>query len=362
MHTMTCRWRVALLIVALVVTVPAWSLADGILGAPETTVPLGTFRGIEYVQHTGWFESVAGDYRVPYQITAPAKPCRGNGRLVLEPPHFALPAPVRDWWLTPEFLFGRGFSHAQVGWGAFGYQILDPAALASGEAWINAPPATCGGDFCPETTNFEIVADFAEALKSSPVARALLRRLRRIYATGNSNSTEPVHALLHSARGQGLFDLSFLLVTPVGLHAIPPEGHEPPAGAGRIVLLSAEADLILFGATGLRDPDPRHPWYRMYEVAGAPHIANTAAPPRLSPLGNDPTPFARGLFTTADRWVTRGRRPPPSQPLTESTEMDPVYGFLTGIARDGDGNALGGVRAPDLEVGRYQYLAVDFGF
>jgi hypothetical protein len=40
-------------------------------------------------------------------------------------------------------------------------------------------------------------------------------------------------------------------------------------------------------------------------------------------------------------------------------EIDPVYGFPTGIARDEDGNAEGGVRLPDLHVGRAQYIALD---
>ena len=100
----------------------------------------------------------------------------------------------------------------------------------------------------------------------------------------------------------------------------------------------------------------------MYEVAGAPHVANVLVPPRPSPLGNDWSAFARAVFVAADRWVTKGVRPPPSRPLKESADVDPVYGFPTGIARDGDGNARGGIRAPDLAVGRYHYLAVDFGF
>ena len=38
-----------------------------------------------------------------------------------------------------------------------------------------------------------------------------------------------------------------------------------------------------------------------------------------------------------------------------------MYGLdlKTGIARDENGNAMGGIRMPDLEVGRIQYIAVD---
>ena len=56
--------------------------------------------------------------------------------------------------------------------------------------------------------------------------------------------------------------------------------------------------------------------------------------------------------------------PPASVWLKEAPddESDPAYGWSTGIARDADFNARGGIRAPDLQIGRSQYLAVDFGF
>ena len=37
-----------------------------------------------------------------------------------------------------------------------------------------------------------------------------------------------------------------------------------------------------------------------------------------------------------------------------------MYGFPTGIARDADLNALGGVRLPEVEIGTAQFIAADF--
>jgi hypothetical protein len=350
---------------ALLLTVPGGTSADGLLGIPTSTQPFGTFRGVAYVQYTGWFEgaTVNGSYRVPYRITAPAKPSRGNGTLVVEPPHFAVPD-VALAYLGPEFVFDRGFSHAQVGWGTFGYQILDPSALASGEAFIKAGPAICASNLCSGNTDFDIVADFARALRSASEARPLVGRVRQLYSIGASNSTEPLHALLHSEPGQGLFDLSFLITPPFAEHAIPPGGHEPPRGKGRVVLLTSEADVILFNAAALREVNRRHPRYRVYEVAGAPHIPNTWIPERPHPLGNDWTPFLRAVFLRADLWASRGWPPPASVYLhpADEGEIDPAYLFPTGIARDADLNARGGIRAPDLAIGRSRYLAVDFSF
>lgn len=53
--------------------------------------------------------------------------------------------------------------------------------------------------------------------------------------------------------------------------------------------------------------------------------------------------------------------PPPSALLEEAPagREDPVYGFETGIARDDDLNARGGVRLPDLHLGRARFIASD---
>jgi len=58
--------------------------------------------------------------------------------------------------------------------------------------------------------------------------------------------------------------------------------------------------------------------------------------------------------------------PPPSALLAQAPPgaIDPVYGFETGIARDAELNALGGIRFPDVEVGRALFIAslLDFEF
>jgi hypothetical protein len=81
----------------------------------------------------------------------------------------------------------------------------------------------------------------------------------------------------------------------------------------------------------------------------------------------DWTPVARALFLAGHRWTKWGKEPPPSAYLAEAPEgqIDPVYQekfgleLETGIARDENGNALGGIRLPDLEIGRGQYIALD---
>jgi hypothetical protein len=77
----------------------------------------------------------------------------------------------------------------------------------------------------------------------------------------------------------------------------------------------------------------------------------------LNPL--DFSGVVRAMLLNGDRWVRTGVAPPPSLLLAAAPEgaIDPVYGIETGIARDADLNALGGVRFPDVEVGRAFFVA-----
>lgn len=331
-------------VASLLARVPV-AMAEGSLGRPLVTEPFGQFNGVRYLKYTGRFEGETrnGRYRVPYEIVAPANPARGNGIVVVEPPHPAVGPGVRDIFLGQEFFFARGFSHAQVGWGSVGYEIVDPSAT---DAFIDAG------------TDFDIVADFVNALKRDVTAARLVGGLRAVYSTGFSASSEPLYAVLHSELAPGLLDLSVLFTVTVGANA---EGHEPPEDAGRIMILNTEADVVLFGGANLRANDALHPSYRLYEVAGGPHIPNVLVG-RRSLLGNDWIPFLRALFVAGDRWSVEDRDPPPSAFLEASEAIDPVYGYPTGIARDQNLNAIGGIRSPDLEAGRAQFLAVDFDF
>jgi hypothetical protein len=141
---------------------------------------------------------------------------------------------------------------------------------------------------------------------------------------------------------------------------------------------------------------------RMYALAGAPHAAITADNPRwigqLPPNNISPQPFLRACFVLMDRWASAGEPPPPSripkrpdgtlvppeQALKHFRKIPRVnlpvgpsrcpywnYGpeFDRGIMSvfppeavkgreypiqvpqvDADGNDMGGVRYPDLQV------------
>jgi hypothetical protein len=127
-----------------------------------------------------------------------------------------------------------------------------------------------------------------------------------------------------------------------------------PSGGGRMIFIESEGDLLVSEAEQFRRAAARED-VRVYEVAGAAHV-----PSPTNPL--DHYAVARALWTRGDAWVRLGELPPPSMllELDETGDPDPVYGVVTGIARDADLNARGGVRLPDLHVGRARFIAADF--
>lgn len=325
--------------------------------------PFGTFGGVAFLRHTGMFEGETslGTFRVPYEIVAPEEPSLGNGTVLMEPPHFAFGPLGRDGVLGRDLIFGSGFSYASVGFGEHALNILDPSAanleLAGGPVAAPGVPNPTG------ILDEEILVHFTEALTSVPFAVDVLGDVDRIYAHGTSQTAA---ALLETRRAaveaghEGLFDFT-LLHTALWHGPFPGDAafdlldgpFEPLPGAGRVVILESEGDQIISDAEQFRAA-VGEPGYRVYEVAGAAH-----APSATNPL--DHNALARGVFAMGDRWVRSDVAPPPSSLLeaAPTAELDPVYGTATGIARDADLNARGGLRLPDLAVGKARYVAVD---
>ncbi len=332
------------------VVFPAQASPEGQL-VENVTTPFGKFHGIDYVRHVGRFEGTTslGPYRVPYEIIAPANPERGNGHVLVEPSHFALRLAARDVFLGHEFLFERGFSHAGVGWSTFLQSILDPGAT---DVFI-------AGDF-----DDEIIVDFAHALREAPEAQPLLGSVQGLYGTGYSQTSATLHRIVHSPSGEGLLDLTLLHGLPwphIGSELIS-EPHVP--AEGRVIVLNTENDIALTDSESLRADDGLFPDYRLYEIAGAPHVPENEAVPIVTESVMPPldwTPVARAVFVAGDEWVQDGVEPPSSVFLESTSEPDPVYPFPTQIARDENLNARGGVRLSALEIGRGQFIASRFG-
>ena len=332
----------------------------------DTSESFGTFDNVEYIVYQGRFTGTAGGetFSAPFEIVAPADPSQGNGRVVLEPFHPSLnhlagegmggplgPATsvhgpiVRNRFLGKAFLFGHGFSHAGIC-----LQKDDRAC----EGFVGAPEMLAGMGF---------IVSFAQALKAGQAAK-MVGDIEYLYSVGFAASADPLDDLLQGPLGQGLFDLSLLISNgwSYGLVRLPETPEIPvPAGAGRVMVLLSESDVVRYG-TLLRD-DVTQPHYRSYEVAGGPQVSAGRPSSLRGVTGVDWTPVLRALFVAGDRWVSEGIEPPPSTSLDEvvAGEIDPLHTFDYGIAiaRDANLNAVGGVRVPYLELGQGQFVAIE---
>ena len=332
----------------------------------SSTSPFGSFRGVEYVRHVGRFvgASSQGEFRVPFEIVTPANPKRGNGRVVFEPPHFLFGTIGRDVAIGQELLFGRRFTYASVGFSSNGFNLLDPFAP---DAIIAGEPVVA--NVVPLQRDVEILKQFVDALSTDPHAGEIMGRVRMRYAYGVSQSAEALNELFYGPGGTELFDLTVLHVpvwrpdfaTPDVLDVLP-ETFTPLSDIGKVMLISSEGDLLISHSAQLRagvSGPAANRNYRLYEVAGAPHLSEDLVVDgvRLNPL--DVSPVVRAAFVHGHLWASHGIRPPPSRLIdaADPAIVDPIYMFPTGIARDINGNAAGGVRFPDVENGRALHIA-----
>ena len=123
---------------------------------------------------------------------------------------------------------------------------------------------------------------------------------------------------------------------------------------------SLRASLGRTGASGTTDQSlPVN--VRMYDIAGGSHARVPDAPTCTLPPGRlDWTPVSRALLLRLDAWVSHNAEPPASElmPLELASREPPALRAPTKLStaviqvpkRDGDGNALGGVRLPDIAV------------
>lgn len=333
---------------------PSTAYAAGKLRPVLKTSPLGKFGGVQYVQHDGLFVGTTstGNYSVPYRISAPANPRRAiRSTVLVEPPHFALGTYLRDGWLGRPYLFGRGFLHASVGYstttsGPFVFRILDPAAQG---VFIDGGVVDGNG-----RTDDEIVVDFARALRSDPLARALMGPLGRRYLAGFSDSADPVKRIVGSGLAEDVFDLAVPITT--GSEGDPQESIAAGKYSGKVIAVNSEAEWFDGRVLEDRGTTPDH--YRFFIVPGTPHVPDPLCPGFFS---NETTPASwqpalRAHFLQGHAWVTRGDAPPASTRLATSNGD-------TEIARDPNGNALmveiTGVSAPRLpfvELGEARFI------
>ncbi|MBV8406346.1 MAG: hypothetical protein JOY64_01850 [Alphaproteobacteria bacterium] len=351
------------------------------------------------------------EYATDLTLLMPAQPAKGNGALLVDVPNrgrvygIALYNSPRDEPFESGntaqgtgFLEDQGFALAEVQW-----------ELGKGADLPSFVDGT-GKTLYVEGVGFAIVRDAAEFLAhawadGTGVANPLRGAINRTLASGKSQTGRFLKTFLlagfNSVHGRRVFDGMHVFVSGAGLLPIlrsspGPESsgngapsfsnpefrgvHEGPFTIGEIIarlekrgeipprmimissttdFLSLRASLGRTGASGTVD-QPLPPNVRMYEVAGAPHAVLLNSDCKLPRERLDWSPVSRATLLHLDRWVARNTPPPASElmPL-EPAGADPdvlrapahlAQATVMRPRRDGDGNAMGGVRLPDVAV------------
>jgi len=135
-----------------------------------------------------------------------------------------------------------------------------------------------------------------------------------------------------------------------------------------------QTEVVLFPSYTVRQSEQDNAWLRFYEMAGGSHVdaainevggqalvRDLGLPPSFCPapalaynpviIGNVQSALMDGL----DRWITDGTLPPGSR-FMQLDESGPVR-----IVLDDDGNAVGGIRPPRVEVPLGRYVETNTG-
>jgi hypothetical protein len=302
-------------------------------------------------------------------VRRPADPGRANGAVVLEPLH--------------------PFADMASSWPRVGHSLL-----RDGWTWIGVTQDLAGLDFTrrsdadrygaldlPEAgLGFDVVALWASWLRAEGLADV---RLDHLFMTGASHTGSFQRVFLgdgfaaRARRPDGgpavegyLIQISSGGFGLGGYHPLNNRSPRLPTGDPRRTIGPHDVPVIELLSEGeaetnresrrpdADDPDDR---YRLYEVAGACHMSAGEDGSMLAGLATaeEPSDFpmyalAAGALANLRRWVTDGVAPPRARPieLHEDRHAGPCGGAAEALParRDEHGNALGGVRTPNVDV------------
>jgi alpha/beta hydrolase family protein len=329
----------------------------------STTVNLASHG---YIEQEFFFEGVANRYNMPGLTTGvvidsghpfrtrmvvrrPASTLNFGGTVVMEWQNVSAGFDFDAAWdSSHDNIIRRGY--AWVGVSAQRVGIHQP--VTGLKAWspirYGSLDVTQGGSIADDSLAYDIFSQAAQAVRN-PMGVDPMSGLpvKRVFATGGSQSAARLvdyHNAIHPLAG--VFDGYFIVV-----------------GGGllrtdlnvKVFKVLSETDVAGIQAA-IRQPDSNH--FRRWEVAGSAHVDfylaqeltalqvrdfGRSAPPNCSfpPLSRIPFRFVlAAAFDHLVEWV-KNNVPPPTAPDIELVTITPTAAV---VARDGFGNALGGIR------------------
>jgi len=351
------------------------------------------------------------EYKAPFVLILPKEKRGGNGALLVDVPNRGRPiahflynsprepyVPIGTFERGTGFLQDYGFTLAMLQW-ELGQGIALPVFTDAGGKKLNV-----------EGAGVAAIRDFADFLRNAAAdengtPNPLAGRIDRTLVMGYSQTARVLKSFLieglNEAKGRRVFDGMHVNASASGLANIFATGAGPESGTfftprftntefrgvteepltyadivARVTArgqvpprmlvtnmttdyYSIRASLARTGASGTAEA-PIPSMVRIYDVAGASHGRTTATTCQLPPGRLDFFPMMRATLLNLDHWVREEIEPPPStlmplepRPNEPSLLQAPKHlpkAIVQAPRRDADGNALGGVRLPDMEA------------
>jgi len=325
--------------------------------------PAGTYNGIEYVEHECRFQGTRPDgveYDMNCWLIAPSSVADSTGVVLLDifnSVNLEIFGELRVSFarLGKDFLLDNGFMYAGIRW--------DKTAIAADKRQSpERAPDVITPAAASKSIGYNILIDFSRALRSNRDIAAVMGEVDTLISYGYSQSGAIQRRLLIENRD--LFDGS--LVGGAGARFLAMESNiigdrnefffdrrAPSVDAGKIMQLDSESDLLVIESADTRTgPEST---YRKYEIVGGSHLKRAVCqavglPDAATANPLDWDPISRALLLALRDWVVDDEDPP------DARLIDNV-GII--IRRDSNGNALGGVRLPEIAAGRGQYVGFD---
>jgi hypothetical protein len=358
-----------------------------------------------------------GRYVTRLLIRRPVDPARFNGTVIVEPMNPSTPVDLPIMWAQSH----RHFIEAGYAWVGITIKPNTIQSLKSFDAARYgdlAMPNPSGAPRCsvaqinpssqPTTTSdetglaWDIISQTGVLLKSRNAANPLGVAAQRLYLTGQSQTAGYARtwATLFGRHvtgpdGKPLYNAFLYSGSPpwqVPIHQcraeLPPGDPRliTPAIGVPVIEIFAQGDIGTNIVTRRADADTPGDRFRRYEIAGAPHVdpweersfaseADTrratggggAGDDGCQPAAVTPSDFPNRYAMNAawynlDLWVRRGIAPPHApwlqlKPQVTGVAFDPAKAFV----EDANGNALGGVRTPAVEVPTARWVGAKTG-
>ncbi|OLR92505.1 alpha/beta hydrolase domain-containing protein [Actinokineospora bangkokensis] len=304
----------------------------------------------------GFWDAKATGSPTPYKtrllVERPKDPAKFNGTVIVEWMNvtFGVDIPVD---LSQSYTYAAKHGYAYVG---------VTAQKAGADKLVALDPARYQGVSLPnDDISYDVLTQAARAVRADPAITGG-GTVRTVLATGHSQSAARLVTYVNAVQPQEKAYDGFLVhgraSFSTGISGLLPNANARIRTdlTAPVFVLQSETDVPL--SSGVRQDSDR---VRTWEVAGTAHADRygmdlyDAVNARDKSINNGAptvcdTPINAMTFRYAEnaaldhltRWAQGGTPPPTAQPITTT------FGVL--VQRDKDGNALGGVRLPDLAV------------